>query len=167
MARRFLLTMTANIKVVLAVGGIFLTGAVTGGFAGFRLGEHYAKPPPLQPRGSPVELLGGHAAEQLNLTPAQKKQIRPIIGRTSEELRSISRAAFGRSGELIAQMDAELAKILTPEQFDKLREIRAKESERRKQWMKDRPKQYDGRPSGGPSGNHPPRPSETPEQPAP
>ena len=162
MARRFLLTMTANIKVVLAVGGIFLTGAVTGGFAGFRLGEHYAKPPPLQPRGSPVELLGGRAAEQLNLTPAQKKQIRPIIGRTSEELRSISRAAFGRSGELIAQMDAELAKILTPEQFDKLREIRAKESERRKQWMKDRPKQFDGRPSGGFNGNH----ARPPEQPS-
>jgi Spy/CpxP family protein refolding chaperone len=161
--------MAANIKVVLAVGGIFLTGAITGGFAGFRLGEHYAKPPPLQPRGNPVELLGGRAAEQLNLTPEQKKQIRPIIGRTSEELRSISRDAFSRSGELIAKMDSELAKILTPEQFDKLREIRAKESERRRQWMKDRPKPLDGRPSGGPSGNHtrPPRPSETPEQPAP
>ncbi len=169
MARRLFLTMAANIKVILTVGGIFLTGAVTGGFTGFRLGEHYAKPPPIQPRGSPVELLGGRAAEQLNLTSEQKKQIRPIIGRTSEELRSISRDAFSRSGELIAQMDADLAKILTPEQFDKLREIRAKESERRKQWMKERPKQYDGRPSGGFNGNHarPPRPSETPKQPAP
>ena len=161
--------MAATIKVVLAVGGIFLTGAVTGGFVGFRLGENYAKPPPLQPRGSPVELLGGRAAEQLKLTPEQKQQIRPIIGRTSEELRNISRDAFSRSGELIAKMDADLAKILTPEQFDKLREIRAKENERRRQWMKDRPKQFEGRPSGGPNGNHPrpPSPPETPEPPAP
>jgi hypothetical protein len=62
-------------------------------------------------------------------------------------------------------MDADLAKILTPEQFDKLREIRAKESERRRQWMKDRPRQFEGRPSGGPNSNHsrPPSPPETPE----
>jgi len=154
--------MPANLKVVLTVGGIFLTGAVTGGFTGFRLGEHYAKPPPLQPRGGPVELLGGRSAEQLNLTPEQKKQIRPIIGRTSEALRSISRDAFNRSGELIAKMDADLAKILTSEQFDKLREIRAKESERRRQWMKDRPKQFEGRLPGGPNGNHA-RPPEQPD----
>ena len=160
--------MAATIKVVLAFGGIFLTGAVTGGFVGFRLGEHYAKPPPLQPRGSPVELLGGRAAEQLKLTPEQKKQIRPIIGRTAEELRGISRDAFSRSGELVAKMDADLAKILTPEQFDKLREIRAKESERRRQWMKDRPKQFEGRPSGGPSGNQtrPPSQPDSPDPPA-
>ena len=158
--------MAANFKVVLAVGGIFLTGAVTGGFTGFRLGEHYAKPPPLQPRGGPVELLGGRAAEQLKLTPEQKQQIRPIISRTSEELRSISRDAFSRSGELIAKMDADLAKILTPQQFDKLRDIRAKENERRRPWMKDRPKQFEGRPSGGPSGNHS-RPLSQPEAPEP
>jgi Spy/CpxP family protein refolding chaperone len=157
--------MAATIKVVLAVGGIFLTGAITGGFAGFRLGEHYAKPPPLKPRSTPIDLLGGRAAEQLNLTPEQKQQIRPINGRTSEELRSISREAFGRSGELIAKMDADLAKILTPEQFDKLREIRAKESERRRQWMKDRLKPFEGRPSGGPNGSpaRPPSPPEAPE----
>jgi len=158
--------MASTIKVVLAVGGIFLTGAVTGGFVGFRLGEHYAKPPSIQPRGSAVELIGGRAAEQLNLTPEQKQQIRPIIGRTSEELRSISRDAFSRSGELIAKMDADLAKILTPEQFDKLRDIRATESERRRQWMKDRPKQFEGRPFGGPNGNQP-RPPERPESPNP
>ncbi len=165
MDRRLHLTMASTIKVVLAVGGIFLTGAVTGGFVGFRLGEHYAKPPPLQLRGNPVELIGGRAAEQLNLTPEQKQQIRPIIGRTAEELRSITRGAFSRSGELIAKMDSDLAKILSPEQLAKLREIRAKESERRRQWMKDRPKQFEGRPSGGPSGNHPrpPSPPETPE----
>ena len=158
--------MAANLKVVLAVGGIFLTGAVTGGFVGFRLCEHYAKPPSIQPRGSPVELLGGRAAEQLNLTPEQKQQIRPIIGRTAEELRSISRDAFSRSGELIATMDADLASILRPEQFDKLREIRAKESERRKQWMKDRPKQSEGRSPSMPNGNHP-RPPSPPEAPEP
>jgi Spy/CpxP family protein refolding chaperone len=152
--------MATNLKVILAVGGIFITGAVTGGFAGFRLGERYAKPQQMPPRGGPAELLGGRAAEQLNLTVEQKQQIRPIISRTSEELRNISREAFSRSGELIAKMDTDLAKILSREQLDKLKEIRAKENERRKQWIKERPKPYDGRPPGGPNGNHakPPEP---------
>jgi hypothetical protein len=78
-------------------------------------------------------------------------------------LRNFSREAFTRSTELIAKMDTDLAKILTRDQFDKLKEIRAKENERRKQWMKERPKPNDGRPPGWPNGNH----SKPPEPPAP
>ena len=153
--------MAANLKVLLTVGGIFLTGAVTGGFVGFRIAEHYAGSPKMQPRGNPVELLGGRAAEQLKLSPEQKQQVRPIIGRTSDELRNIGRDAFSRSGDLIAKMDAELAKILSAEQLEKLREIRSKESERRRQWMRERSKQNEGRPQEGPNQNRP-RPPEPP-----
>ena len=160
MARRILVIMATNLKIVLTVSGIFLTGAVTGGFVGFRVAEHYGARPQMQLRGGPLELIGGRAAEQLNLTREQKQQIRPLIGRTSGELRNISREAFSRSGELIAKMDVDMAKILTPEQFDILKEIRAKENEKRRQWMKERAKQFEGRPSVGQNSN-PPMPPES------
>jgi uncharacterized membrane protein len=138
--------MATPLKIILTVSGIFLTGAVTGSFVGFRLAERHAASQKMSPRGGPVELLGGRAAEKLNLSPEQKQRVRPIIRRTAEDLRSISHDAFSRSAELIAEMDAELAKILSTEQLEKLREIRAKESERRRQWMLERGRHSEGRP---------------------
>lgn len=155
--------MATKLKIALTVGGIFFMGAVTGGFTGFRIASHYAKAPQMQLRGSPSELLGGRAADKLNLTDEQKQQIRPIIGRTAEELRNMSRETFSRSAELIAKMDTGLAKILTPEQLDKLREIRTKENERRRQWMSERAKRNESRPESAPTGNRP-RPPEPPNQ---
>lgn len=143
--------MATPLKIILTVSGIFLTGAVTGGFVGFRLAERHAASQKMSPRGGPVELLGGRAAEKLNLSPEQKQQVRPIIRRTAEDLRSISHDAFSRSAGLIAEMDGELAKILSTEQLEKLREIRAKESERRRQWMLERGRQSEGRPPSDPN----------------
>ena len=137
--------MPAPLKIILTVGGIFLAGAVTGGFAGFRVATHYAREKPLQLRGGPIEILNGRQAEQLDLTPEQKQKLRPILGRASDEMREMRREIFARSTELTAKMDAELAKILTPEQCEQLREIRTQEAERLRKLMIERAKHGEGR----------------------
>jgi Spy/CpxP family protein refolding chaperone len=137
--------MAVPLKIVLTVSGIFIAGAVTGGFVGFRLAEYYAPKPP---RGIAIELVGGRLADQLQLTPEQKQQARPIIGHAVDELKSLSRDAFARSSELVTAMDKDLASILTPEQANQLKEMRAREDERRRQWLIDRAKRSEIRTSG-------------------
>ncbi|MFA6960727.1 MAG: hypothetical protein WC205_08265 [Opitutaceae bacterium] len=153
--------MAANLKIVLAVGGIFLAGAVTGGFVGVRVVEHMAAGKRAIPRIGPTEI-GGRLAEQLNLTAEQKQKIQPVFARISEELRKVRRDSFTKTAALITQMDVEMSKVLTPEQRVRLQAIRTKEEERRKQWMTERAeraKHNDTRPPGGPEGEgHPPEP---------
>lgn len=147
--------MASTLKVILAVGGIFVAGAVTGGLASLRVAEYRAREQREQARFGPNEL-GGRLAEQLRLTPEQKEQVRPIINRTSEALRKIRRDAFNQTAGLIAKMDEDLMKVLTPEQRVRLGEIRATEEERRKRWMQDRGKRQEPRPPGAPDGERPP-----------
>lgn len=129
--------MGATFKIILAVGGIFVAGAVTGGFVGVRIAERIAREQRAQQRMGPTEI-GGRLAEQLKLTPEQREKLVPIIGHTTEELRRVRRESFGQMSQLVEKMDAELTKILTEEQRVRLVEIRAKEEERRQKWQAER-----------------------------
>ncbi|CAM2972850.1 hypothetical protein [Rariglobus hedericola] len=146
--------MASTAKIILAVGGIFIAGAVTGGFVSLRVADHLARQKRLVERIGPSEI-GARLAEQLQLTPEQKDKIRPIITRTSEELRKVRRDSFSQTAELVSKMDADLAKLLTVEQQALLKEIRQREEERRKQWMNERTKRNnernEPRPPGGPA----------------
>ena len=150
--------MASTVKIILAVGGIFLAGAVTGGFVSLRVTEHMAARQRAQQRFGPVEL-GGRLAEQLHLSAVEKEKILPIITRTSEELRKVRREAFKDTAALITGMDEDLAKVLTEEQRVRLKQIRAEEEERRKRWMAERAKRNEqSRPPGSPGENAPPPP---------
>lgn len=158
--------MASTLKIVLAVVGIFIAGAVTGGFVSLRVAEHMAREKRAQFLFGPNEM-GGRLAAQLNLTPEQKQNIRPIIVNASDELRKARRESFNQAALIIGQMDAEMAKILTAAQAEQLKEIRAKEEERRKKWMEEqRAKRNDQRPQGAkpegdalrPPGDMPPLP---------
>ena len=140
--------MASTFKIILAVGGIFVAGAVTGGFVGVRVVEHFAREKRVIERIGSTEI-GARLAEQLGLTPEQKKSIRPIIVQTSENLRKLRREAFSQTTALITQMDADLSKELTAEQRVLLKEIRAKEEERRKRWMAEHAKRNEARPPEG------------------
>jgi Spy/CpxP family protein refolding chaperone len=142
--------MASTLKIVFAVGGIFVAGAVTGGFAGWRASEYMARDKRTKPIFGPNEI-GGRLAEQLQLTDAQKKEIRPILARTSEELRTVRRDSFNQTAAIINRLDADMAKVLTAEQQVLLKDLRGKEEERRKKWMEDRAKRNDQRPSGAPA----------------
>lgn len=152
--------MASSFKIILAVSGIFVAGAVTGGFVSIRVAEHMA-------RQKRITEIGGRLAEQLALTPEQKEKIRPIIGKTSEGLRNLRREAQSQTAALITQMDADLSKELTAEQRVLLKEVRAKEEERRKKWMAERAAERakrDGRQPDGPGGEGP-RPPAPPREP--
>lgn len=154
--------MAGTLKIVLAVGGIFIAGAVTGGFVSLRVAEHLAREARAQQRFGPTEI-GGRLAAQLQLTEDQKEKVRPIINRMSEDLRKVRRESFSQTAAIIEKMDADLAKILTSEQKQMLVEIRAREAERRKKWMNERAKRGDQPPrpgeDGPPSGPPPPEPA--------
>lgn len=151
--------MAATFKIILAVSGIFVAGAVTGGFVSLRVADHVAA----QKRSSEI---GARLAEQLRLSPEQKVRVRPIISQTSDELRKIRRAAMGETSALITKMDEALSKELTAEQRVLLQDVRSKEEERRKKWMAERAKRNEARPVEG-SGGDGPRPPAPPAAPTP
>lgn len=163
--------MASTLKIVLAVGGIFLAGAVTGGFVSLRVAERVAMQKRAQFLFGPNEM-GGRLAMQLNLTPEQKQQIRPIVVGASEELRKARRESFNQTAAIIGKMDAEMAKILTEAQVGQLKDIRAREEERRQKWMSEqRARRNEQRPPGEarPEGDRsqppdglPPPPARTP-----
>jgi Spy/CpxP family protein refolding chaperone len=159
--------MAATLKIILAVGGIFVAGAVTGGFVGVRIAERIARDQRAQQRMGPTEI-GGRLAEQLNLTPEQREKLRPIVGRTTEELRNVRRESFNQMTALVLKMDADMSKFLTEEQRVRLVEIRAKEEERRQKWQaerNERSKRNEPGAPGGPPGEKLPPPGNLPERP--
>lgn len=157
------MTVANPFKIILAVSGIFVAGAVTGGFVSLRVVDHITRQKRITERTGPTEI-GVRLAEQLQLTPEQKNKVRPIITRTSEDLRKLRRDSFSQTAALITKMDVELSQELTPEQRVLLTAVRAKEEERRKKWMAERTKRNDARPTDGPSseGPRPPPPKREP-----
>ncbi|MET0263005.1 MAG: hypothetical protein ABW223_08920 [Rariglobus sp.] len=141
--------MASTAKIILVVGGIFIAGAVTGGFVSLRVADHLAREKQARDRIGPAEI-GGRLVDQLRLTPEQNQKIRPIINSTSEELRKVRRESFNQTATLVAAMDVEISKVLTEEQRVLLKDVRAREEERRKQWMAERNKRREARPPGGP-----------------
>jgi Spy/CpxP family protein refolding chaperone len=130
--------MASTLKIILTVGGIFLTGTVTGGFVGFRVANHYAAPKHPQSR-SELPPFFGRMAEQLKLTPEQKERIQPVLTNASLELKRLRSDVISRTAELVATTDKKISEWLTPEQREQLHEIRARD-ERRRQMLTEYPK---------------------------
>lgn len=148
------------------MSGIFVAGAVTGGFVSLRVADHMARQKRMTERVGPTEI-GSRLAEQLRLTPEQKEKIHPIISQVSEQLRILRRETFTQTAVVITKMDVDISKELTEEQRVLLKDIRAKEEERRKKWMAERAAERakrDGRQPEGPGGEGP-RPPAPPREP--
>ncbi|MBW8782622.1 MAG: hypothetical protein JF599_12165 [Verrucomicrobia bacterium] len=156
--------MTLNWKIFAVFTGIFIAGAVTGGFVSARMIRHFAEKRFTPDQFGPQQMK--KFTEQLNLTPEQREKIRPVILQTAEDLKKVRRDAFKASTELFEHMEAGIAKELTDAQRAQLREIQEKERERRKQWMLDRAKRGDARPGPGPDGVPPGPPSMPPAPPS-
>jgi Spy/CpxP family protein refolding chaperone len=155
--------MTLNWKILAAFTGIFLAGAVAGGFVSARMIRHFAEKRFTPDQFGPQQMK--KFTEQLNLTPEQREKIRPVILQTAEDLKKVRRDAFKATTELFERMEAGIAKELTDAQRAQLRDIQEKERERRKQWMLERAKRGDARP--GPDGPPPGPPSPPAAPPAP
>lgn len=156
--------MASTAKIIFAVSGIFLAGAVTGGFVSLRVASSISEKRITPDRFGPAQM--ERLAQRLDLTDEQLEKIRPIINQTAENVNKTRRDTFKATADLIDRMDAEVAKVLTAEQRERLAAMRAEENERRKQWMAERARRNEGRPPGpgGPDGPPPPR-SDRPREP--
>lgn len=134
-------------KVFFALAGIFIAGAVTGAFVGARVMHYFGPKRMTADQFWPQQMK--KFTEQLDLTPAQREKIRPILKQSADDLRKARKEAFKTTAALFERMEADIAKELTDVQRARLAEMQAQERERRKQWMAERAKQRgDNRPPG-------------------
>ncbi len=149
-------------KVILAFLGVFLAGAVFGGFLSLRVARHFFES--AKPRG-PVPLeqfspqMFKRLAEKLELTPEQKEKIRPILKQTEEEMRRLRQSGMRESMAVADRMHDEVSALLTPEQKAKLESMKR---EMRERWTKDRQRRMGDRPPGPSREDQSPAPPERP-----
>ena len=143
-------------KVILAFVGVFIAGAVFGGFftlrsTGKKLAAERspAAPPPVakaggpasqanpaapaqvgQPQGKIAPQVMRQLTQRLSPTPEQQKAIRPIVGRAAEDMSRMQREHLADTTRTTERMYADVAAILTPEQRTKLEQMRQEMLER-------------------------------------
>lgn len=145
-------------KAILAFAGIFVAGAVFGGFLTLRF---YPQSEPAAPavRKSPTPLervtpqILGRLAQRLELTDEQKEKIRPIIAEADREMRRLRHDGFRATLTVSKEMYARVARELTAEQAAILEQM---QQEMRERIMQDRQRRW---------GERPPMPGERPPPP--
>lgn len=128
-------------KVILAFAGVFIAGAIFGGALAPRwLSYGHPPGPAAQPgRGG---LLGGprmleRLERELELTPAQKEKIAPIVARMEDETRRMRRESVQQFRAAMDKTNAEIAAELTPAQRAKLEDLRKRFRERLEHFRAD------------------------------
>ncbi|HRE82290.1 MAG TPA: hypothetical protein PLN52_14690 [Opitutaceae bacterium] len=119
--------MSRTWKVTLVFVGIFVAGAVVGGFVSLRIARSF-----VQQRGGPDQFALSHKGrltESLDLTPAQQVRIGAAIDEASEELRKYRKETV----RVFQAMDSRIAVELTPAQKEKFEEMQRRWRERRPQ----------------------------------
>lgn len=137
-------------KVIFAFVGVFIAGAVFGGFFTLRSASKWlpaerarlaapvakAAPVATQPGKEPVPAgrifpqVMRQFTQRLSPTPEQQKAIRPIVGRAAEDLQRMQREHLADTTRTTERMYADVAAILTPAQRTKLEQMRQEMLER-------------------------------------
>ncbi|MFZ9747186.1 MAG: hypothetical protein ACO3G4_11200 [Opitutaceae bacterium] len=137
-------------KVILAFVGVFIAGAVFGGFFTLRSAARVAettrpkagsakasasKPTPGGPatpaaaKGIAPQLMR-QLNQRLSPTPEQQKAIRPIVSRASEDLQRMQKEHLADTTRTTERMYADVAALLTPMQRTQLEQMRQEMLER-------------------------------------
>jgi Spy/CpxP family protein refolding chaperone len=135
--------MNRTLKLSLLCGGIFLAGAVAGGFAV----KNFPRPGN-QPRPEafgPLQLR--RLAEGLDLTKEQRKAILPLLQKTGEQLRVMRKESIAQATREVAAMDAAVGALLTPAQRERLAVLRAEDRVRMKKIMEEHQRRQNERES--------------------
>ena len=74
----------------------------------------------------------------LDLTKEQKEAIKPILQKTSDELKEMRKESIAQATRVIEVMDTAVAALLTPAQRERLKVLRAEERVRMKAFMEER-----------------------------
>ena len=137
-------------KVILAFVGVFIAGAVFGGFFTLRSAARVAevtrpkaasakapasKPAPGAP-AAPATAKGiapqvmRQLTQRLSPTPEQQKAIRPIVSRAAEDLQRMQKEHLADTTRTTERMYADVAALLTPAQRTQLEQMRQEMLER-------------------------------------
>lgn len=134
-------------KVVLAFVGVFIAGAVFGGFFTLRSVDRVVdaargkgaqakttKPAPAVPAAPAAKGIAPQVMRQLtqrlNPTPEQQKAIRPIVSRAAEDLQRMQREHLADTTRTTERMYADVSALLTPAQRAQLEQMRQEMLER-------------------------------------
>ncbi|MGH8093113.1 MAG: hypothetical protein ACREIF_06540 [Chthoniobacterales bacterium] len=117
-----------TLRVILYAVLIFLAGAVTGALIAPMLGRTFMRPP--EPKQLSRQMLE-RLQSGLHLTDEQSAQIKPLIEKTGADMETIWRETARRVHERIAQTNAQISALLTPEQKTAFAKM---EAEHRKQF---------------------------------
>jgi Spy/CpxP family protein refolding chaperone len=102
---------------------IFLLGAVTGSLLTIGFGSHFARTLP-----GTKELVDHRMmflAHRLNLTDAQQEKIRPIVMDAEKRVETVYHQDVGTISKIMADANAQIAQVLTPEQQAALKQLEA------------------------------------------
>ena len=158
--------MQLNWKVLAAFTGIFIAGAVTGGFVGVPLSHRFGPKPITADQFGPQQMK--KMTEQLDLTPEQREKLKPIFKQAGDDLKTTRKEAFKATNDIFERMETAISLQLTDTQRVRFNAMQAEERERRKQWLAERAKQRgDTRPPGTGGDSPPPGPTPSSSPPAP
>lgn len=151
-------------KVILAFLGVFVAGAIFGGFFSLGVGAHWLHEPkrdaggggraarrgnewPAPPALQVAQLLR-RLADRLELTPAQRERIMPLIQRAVQDFRRQQANYFREDSVILQRLQDDVAKELTPRQRQLLHELQERQrSLLRKRFMDGqefRPARHEG-----------------------
>jgi Spy/CpxP family protein refolding chaperone len=115
-------------KLVLLLTGIFLAGAVTGGFVTVRVARNWAQRAAQPEQWGPKRLK--MLAKKLELTPEQIEKLQPIIKRDMEDLNRVRQTGFREARRILERMESDVAAELTSEQKVKFEQLNKELRER-------------------------------------
>ena len=107
----------ASLALVVTFIAGFVAGVVADRFMMHRRRDH--RPPPMA-----AHAMLFHLDRRLDLTDAQEKQIRTILERRHQRMNAQWEAMRPRMDAEIQQTNAEIERVLTPEQREKFKELR-------------------------------------------
>lgn len=119
---------TLQWRILLGVVLVFLAGAATGFFGGAwhahrTFGERHGR--------MMGERMRERMERRLDLTPEQMKVVDPILRKTGQRLDEIRRETGQRVWQAMEDSRRDLATHLTPEQMDKLEQMKKRHERRR------------------------------------
>ena len=115
-------------KLVLLLSGIFVAGAVVGGFVSLVVAKKMVRENFVPEAWGPARLK--MLEKRLELTEAQVERLKPIVRRDVEDLNRLRQQGFQETRRIIERMEKDISAALTPEQKTKFEKINAELRER-------------------------------------
>lgn len=123
-------------KLVLLLTGIFLAGAVAGGFVTLEVGKGMLRKRMAPENWGPARLKT--LEKELDLTPAQIEQLKPIIRRDVEDLNRLRQQGFQETRRILERMEKDITAVLTSAQKAKFEKFNEERRERARRMFEQR-----------------------------